>query len=32
MVGTLSVVSGIRAAESPVVDANKDAIGEPFAS
>jgi hypothetical protein len=32
MVGTLSVVPGIRAAESPVLDANKDAIGEPFAS
>jgi len=30
-VGILSVVSGIRAAESPVVDGNKDAIGEPFA-
>jgi hypothetical protein len=28
MVGTLSVVPGIRAAESPVVDANKDATGE----
>jgi hypothetical protein len=28
----LFVVPGIRAAESPVVDANKDAIGEPFAS
>jgi hypothetical protein len=30
-VGTLSVIPGIRAAESPVVDENKDAIGEPFA-
>ena len=30
-VGILSVVPGIRAAESSVVDANKDAIGEPFA-
>ena len=30
MVGTLSVVPGIRAAESPVVDAIKDAIGERF--
>jgi hypothetical protein len=30
MVGILSVVPGIRAAEFPVVDANKDAIGEPF--
>jgi hypothetical protein len=31
MVGTLSVVPGIRAAESFAVDANKDAISEPFA-
>jgi hypothetical protein len=31
MVGTLSVVPVIRAAESPAVDANKDAISEPFA-
>ena len=31
IVGTLSVVPCIRAIESTVVDANKDAIGEPFA-
>jgi len=30
--GILSVVPVVRAAESPDVDANKGAIGEPFAS
>jgi hypothetical protein len=31
-VGILSVVSVVRATESPVVDTDKDAIGEPFSS